>query len=371
LPGGRIELVIFAGFAINGPSIFESLQSGLILLLAEGRAWKTMLEIKVQCDCGQKFKFDVEPVHGRMPFAVNCPLCGLDGTAKANVILQEKLSSQTAAAPPPPPPPPLSTQQPKLRIGGTGGSTGAPAAIAPPPIAPRPMTAGGGIRPLAATAAEPAGKGNFTLGVVGAVAGGIVGMLIWFFIYKSTGLRLGILALGVGALTGYGSKWLGRCHSTSMGLVTAGCALLCIFGAQYMKARSMWHTDEKLIDQAYEEAMTEAKKMTAEIPNGSDDEIRRYLLKQMATEGERPDSSQITAEEIKIYHDVMWQKMKDFESGKTSKEQYRQERRKLEGEVSETLVGRIIFWVTTLGIFSIFYIIAAVGLAYKIGTGAK
>jgi hypothetical protein len=215
-----------------------------------------------------------------MPFAVNCPLCGLDGTAKANVILQEKLSGQTAAALPPPPPPPLSTQQPKLRIGGTSGSTTAPPAIAPPPpIAPRPMTAGGGIRPLGA-AAPPAEKGNFTLGIVGAVAGGIVGMLIWYFIHKATGLRLGILALGVGALTGFGSKWLGRCHSTSMGLVTAGCALLCIFGAQYMKARSMWHTDEKLIDQAYDEEMTEAKKMIAEIPNGSDDEIRRYLLKE-------------------------------------------------------------------------------------------
>jgi len=196
-------------------------------------------------------------------------------------------------------------------------------------------------------------------------------MLIWYFIYKSTGMKLGILALGVGALTGYGSKWLGRCHSTRMGLVTAGCALLCIFGAQYLKARSLWHTDEKLIDQAYDEEVTEAKKVITEIPNGSDDEIRRYLLKQMVADGERPDSSQITAEEIKIFHDVTWQKMKDIGSGKSTREQYRQERRKLEGEVSNTLVARIIFWIMTLGIFSIFYIIAGVGLAYKIGTGAK
>ena len=65
------------------------------------------MEIKVQCDCGQKFKFDVEPVSGRMPFAVNCPVCGADGTARANVILQQLLPSQplaSAYAPPPPPP---------------------------------------------------------------------------------------------------------------------------------------------------------------------------------------------------------------------------------------------------------------------------
>lgn len=62
------------------------------------------MEIKVQCDCGQKFKFDVEPLHGRMPFTVNCPVCGLDGTARANVIMQQLLPPQpiTSSAPPPP-----------------------------------------------------------------------------------------------------------------------------------------------------------------------------------------------------------------------------------------------------------------------------
>src|SRR6266478_3537593 len=60
-------------------------------------ARKLMLEIKVQCDCGQRYKFDVEPVDGRMPFVVNCPICGLSGTEKANEILQG-LSRQNAPA---------------------------------------------------------------------------------------------------------------------------------------------------------------------------------------------------------------------------------------------------------------------------------
>lgn len=54
------------------------------------------MEIKVQCDCGQKFKFDVEPVNGQVPFAVKCPVCGFDGTARANVILQQLLVSAPA-----------------------------------------------------------------------------------------------------------------------------------------------------------------------------------------------------------------------------------------------------------------------------------
>ena len=29
-----------------------------------------MIELKVHCDCGQKYKFDVEPVNNQMPFTV-------------------------------------------------------------------------------------------------------------------------------------------------------------------------------------------------------------------------------------------------------------------------------------------------------------
>ena len=76
------------------------------------------MELKVVCQCGQKYKFDVEPVNGRMPFTVNCPVCNLDGTAAANALLNEKRGTQpinlTAMSAPPPP----------------------VAAIAPPPIAP-------------------------------------------------------------------------------------------------------------------------------------------------------------------------------------------------------------------------------------------
>ena len=43
-----------------------------------------MVELKVVCNCGQKYKFDIEPVGGQMPFAVNCPSCGIDGTHLAN-----------------------------------------------------------------------------------------------------------------------------------------------------------------------------------------------------------------------------------------------------------------------------------------------
>lgn len=70
------------------------------------------MEIKVQCDCGQKFKFDVEPVNGRMPFQVNCPVCGVDGTARANVLLQQLLPPAPIASAYAPPPPPVAAPAP-------------------------------------------------------------------------------------------------------------------------------------------------------------------------------------------------------------------------------------------------------------------
>src|SRR5689334_8796028 len=55
------------------------------------------MEIKVQCQCGTKFKFDVEPVHGRMPMPVNCPECASDRTADANQFITQNAAALTAA----------------------------------------------------------------------------------------------------------------------------------------------------------------------------------------------------------------------------------------------------------------------------------
>lgn len=43
--------------------------------------------IKVACDCGCRYAFDVEPINGLMPVGVNCPYCGLDGTEKADALI--------------------------------------------------------------------------------------------------------------------------------------------------------------------------------------------------------------------------------------------------------------------------------------------
>jgi len=61
------------------------------------------MEIKIQCGCGSKYKFDVEPVNGRMPVPVQCPNCGTNGTTDANEILARHFSSSPQPVSPPAP----------------------------------------------------------------------------------------------------------------------------------------------------------------------------------------------------------------------------------------------------------------------------
>ena len=64
-----------------------------------------MIPVKIECECGQNYAFDVEPVNGKMPGGVACPGCGADGTAVAN----EFIAQQFAPAPADPEPMRLAT----------------------------------------------------------------------------------------------------------------------------------------------------------------------------------------------------------------------------------------------------------------------
>ena len=91
--------------------------------MAKFRVWDyhALMNLKIQCPCGVRYSFDVEPLDGRMPWHVECPGCHADGTEAANQLLAE-----TASAPP--------SEAPRLRI-HTGTEAPAPAA-APSPLPP-------------------------------------------------------------------------------------------------------------------------------------------------------------------------------------------------------------------------------------------
>ena len=54
------------------------------------------MEIKIQCDCGVRFAFDVEPADGAMPSTVTCPGCGIDATESANAEIRRQSAATQA-----------------------------------------------------------------------------------------------------------------------------------------------------------------------------------------------------------------------------------------------------------------------------------
>ncbi len=82
------------------------------------------MEIKLECYCGMKYEFEVEPIDGRMPYEISCPNCGNDGTDYANQYLAQTLGAPATPQPILPDSPPA-TPQPILPD--------------PPPAAPQPV----------------------------------------------------------------------------------------------------------------------------------------------------------------------------------------------------------------------------------------
>jgi hypothetical protein len=180
------------------------------------------MELKVVCQCGQKFKFDAEPVNGQMPFAVNCPACNADGTAAANALI----AAQLAAAPPVAPPPTIAPAGGGLRINRHAPEPAA--ASAPPPLSavssgstPPPISA---RRPgVADKKSKPKVAGEFSLGrgILGALLGAGVGCGLLFGFWLWTHFRFPLMGVAVGAAAGYGARWLARGTDSTLGIITA------------------------------------------------------------------------------------------------------------------------------------------------------
>lgn len=378
-----------------------------------------MTELKVYCDCGQKYKFEVEPVNGRMPYAVTCPICNRDGTAKANEQLQQMAifkpidqaptpvqsaaPASSIALPPIGAPPPPPAGAPRLRINATAHAAEpqTAAVAAPPPIGPThetalPPTSGRPrIGAMAATAGEPAENTSFAMGLLGALIGALVGATLYFFIYKAIGPMIFLryfLAMGVGGLTGWLASLLGKGEgSKELGALAAVFTIIGIIGAQYILEVHKLRADmndslnssdlaQNIEDGGYSASVKEAGQVVKAIPTGSDAEIRIYLAKQQADEGQPPKIETISNDEVKQFRDNELTNYQDLASGKLTKEQYwakngfdpKAARKAM--DAGETAANAAVSGVAVIvAIFKagIFSMIFGAGLAYRLSINAR
>jgi len=181
------------------------------------------MELKVVCDCGQKYAFDVEPVGGRMPIQVSCPLCGVDGTETANQMLAQRSPAQV------PPAPAAAPAAGGLRI--NHAAPAAPAAPPPLPQAPRPISQ---LQPLSTAPKAPSKDFSMGLGILGAFIGALVGSGLVYGFWLWAGFRFPLSGIAIGALAGYGARWIGRGTHTTLGIIAGALALLAIVGTFYL-----------------------------------------------------------------------------------------------------------------------------------------
>ena len=357
-----------------------------------------MMELKVYCDCGQKYKFDVEPVNGQMPFTVACPICHRDGTGKANAMLQQMsvfkpidaapvpigVSAPPPYVPPPvaPPPAPAPATPGRLRI-NVAAHAPAPTSASPPPppistpAAGRPVLPPTTGRPRAAMAVPVAEKpSSFGKGVLGAFVGALIGSLLYYAIFRATGVRIG-LALLVGGLAGWGANILGKGEgSTELAGLAVVFTLVGIMAAQYFVVLHVWHDAIHAVeDFGYTDNLKESQAVVKAIPTGSDAEIRMYLARQMMDEGGVAKPQAITADDVKEFREKELPEYQDLASGKETKEQYMAKNgldpakfKKLDETQDSTFKG--VFLLLTLNLRSIISMVIGAVLAYRLSANA-
>ncbi len=167
------------------------------------------MEIKILCQCGAKYKFDVEPINGQLPAPVQCPVCHADGTSAANALIAEKLAALPRAVPVPVPTPAVVVAS-SIRLGA-----------AAPVESPVPMPqAPPAISPPKKRQKEYTGPSNMR-GIIGAAVAGLVGMILWAVLIIATNREIGWVAWGVGGLVGFGAKTFGKGESDQIGLAAS------------------------------------------------------------------------------------------------------------------------------------------------------
>jgi hypothetical protein len=204
---------------------------------------------------------------------------------------------------------------------------------------------------------------------LGAALGTLIGVGIWLGIFYATewGTRsfIKLFAIGVGFTAGLGARLLGRDEgSKELGSITAAIAFLGIFTAQYLIAKEqVVGSYKKAVNQEYEARVDYAKKALKAVPTSSDQEIRQFLVKVSADDGERIKPDDVTAEDIQEFRDKEMPELRDLASGKTTKAQYKKD---LGAEDLEENSGiKLLLALRGLGAFTIGAMILALGTAYK------
>jgi hypothetical protein len=211
-----------------------------------------VMDVVVPCDCGSRFSFSLEPVGDRIPEGAEllCPSCGKDGVPLANRVIGENLGRNARQL-----------QKERAEFTPKRSSWAAKSPDKELPTDP-PLTAH--RDPFARARAEDENiytGPNKARGMAGALLGASVGAAVWASVVYYTGYEIRYVAVAVGALAGFGSRFIGGGRDNQLGVFAAICALMGILVGQFLAARIYLDktVSVELASMEYESKLEEAK----------------------------------------------------------------------------------------------------------------
>lgn len=87
---------------------------------------------------------------------------------------------------------------------------------------------------ISETSVEATGEFNMQRGVLGALAGAILGAAAMYGFFKLTDFRFPLLGVGIGVLTGYGAKLLYKGTDHTLGIISGALAMVAVVGTLFL-----------------------------------------------------------------------------------------------------------------------------------------
>ncbi|MBI3881669.1 MAG: hypothetical protein HY301_16595 [Verrucomicrobia bacterium] len=326
------------------------------------------MELKIYCDCGQHYVFDVEPEDGRMPVPSLCPACGADNTKRANNLITNKLteasgSSASRAAAPAPGASGSGVRDSKPAAREKSHSTASisrGAAAKVPDELIKPKTA----RPRPATDRNKA--------TLGALLGAAAVTGVWFGLWKWTGNSWDVLALGAGSSAGLLARKLGRSSGQRMAAVVLLIAAAFILGFEsyrlHTELTAHIRDSNAKLDRMFNAELAQAKEIVEAVPNGTEEEIRAFLIKRAQGKAKSGEAIVIKPTQVEDFRNEDLPRAKD-QIEKQTREVFRKRYATMFPPLPETFFERMRWWGEALGTFGAVFVVLGLAAAYQLGFG--
>ena len=199
--------------------------------------------------------------------------------------------------------------------------------------------------------------------MVGALLGGVIGAAAWAGVVYFTGKEIKLVAIGVGALVGLGSRKLGGGRDYHLGLFATLCAFMAILVGQYFAARIYLGGEgaEEVAEMEYE-FKVESAEAAAELKTEA--EFKEFIAAQRSELFKEVDPSTISSAAVAEFKRTELPALQKLAKGEPSKAVFIEREAKA---FMDQLTVRDIF-IAGLSPKLIFWAFVGIGAAWKLAS---